>query len=281
MKILVFGKTGQVGSALQRMAGVTAVGRDRADLAQPESCSALIAEMKPDAVINAAAFTSVDKAEDDPSAMVINGAAPAAMARTAALLNIPFVHISTDYVFDGTGAAAWKPQDDAHPVNAYGKSKLAGEVGVRSAGGVYAILRTSWIFSAHGANFVKTILRLTQTRDRLRVVNDQFGGPTPAEAIAEACLAIAGVLARHPEKSGTYHFSGTPDVSWADFARAVYSMTGQNTFVEDIPASDYPTPSARPANSRLDCSSLTAEFGLSRPDWRIGLSNVLNKLKAI
>ncbi len=281
MSILVFGKTGQVGSALQRMADVTAVGRDRADLAQPESCSALIAEMKPDAVINAAAFTSVDNAEDDPSAMVINGAAPAAMARTAALLNIPFVHISTDYVFDGTGVAAWKPQDATHPVNPYGKSKLAGEIGVRSAGGVHAILRTSWIFSAHGANFVKTILQLAKTRDRLRVVNDQFGGPTAAEAIAESCLAIAGVLAQHPEKSGTYHFSGTPDVSWADFARTVYSMAGQNMVVEDIPASDYPTPSARPANSRLDCSSLTAEFGLSRPDWRIGLSNVLNKLKAV
>ncbi len=281
MSILVFGKTGQVGMELQRRADVRAVGRDVADLTLPDACAALIAEMKPDAVINAAGFTAVDNAEDDPAAHLINSAAPAAMARTAALLNIPFVHISTDYVFDGTGAAPWDPQDATYPVNAYGKSKLAGEIGVRSAGGVHAILRTSWIFSAHGVNFVNTILRLAETRDRLSVVHDQFGGPTPAAAIADACLAIAAALIRQPEKSGTYHFSGTPDVSWADFARTVFSMAGKNVFVQDIPASDYPARSSRPANSRLDCSSLEAEFSLKRPDWRAGLSNVLSELKAI
>jgi dTDP-4-dehydrorhamnose reductase len=281
MNILVFGKTGQLGVELQRRADVFAVARDRADLAHPGACKDLIAEMKPDAVINAAAFTGVDKAEDDPLALVINGDAPSAMAEAAASLNIPFVHISTDYAFSGTGTVPWRPLDATDPVNIYGKTKLAGEIGVRAAGGIHAILRTSWIFSAHGGNFVKTVLGLAKSGDRLRVVSDQVGGPTPAAALADACLTIAAALARHPEKSGTYHFSGAPDVSWADFARVVFSMADKNVFIEDIPASHYPTRSVRPANSRLDCSSMTAEFGLSRPDWRIGLSDVLRDLKAI
>lgn len=281
MKILVFGKTGQVGIELQKSANVIAVGRDVADLATPGACANLITDMRPDAIINAAAYTAVDKAEDDPLAYIINGDAPTAMANAAAFLNIPFVHISTDYVFNGTGAKAWSPQDAADPVNAYGKSKLAGETGIRAAGGVHVILRTSWVFSAHGANFVKTMLRLSETREKLAVVSDQIGGPTSAAAIAGACMKIAAELFHKPEKAGTYHFSGAPDVSWADFARQVFALAGKNTRVENIPFSSYPTPAARPANSRLDCSSLDDMFGIARPNWRTGLLDVLLELKAV
>jgi dTDP-4-dehydrorhamnose reductase len=278
MRILVFGKTGQVASELQRHADVIALGREEADLSNPDACASAILTLKPDAVINAAAYTAVDKAEDDQQAFVVNGNAPAAMAKACAALNIPFVHISTDYVFDGSGQGAWLPQDRVNPVNAYGRSKLAGEDAIRAIGGAHAILRTSWVFSAHGNNFVKTMLRLSQTRDMLSIVADQIGGPTPASAIAMACLKIASDLHAGPGKRGTYHFSGSPDVSWADFAREIFVQAGLGTTVQDIPSSSYPTPAKRPANSRLDCSSLFTTFGIERPDWRVGLAEVVKDL---
>lgn len=279
MKILVFGRTGQVATELQRLAEVTALGRVMADLAQPEDCAAAIRQHAPDLVINAAAYTAVDRAEtEEELASVINGAAPGAMARACADLGIPFCHVSTDYVFDGGGVAPRRPTDPVAPCNAYGRSKLLGEEAVRAAGGQSAILRTSWVFSAHGNNFVKTMLRLSETRDTLNVVEDQIGGPTPAADIATALLIMGrAMVAGHA--GGLYHFSGAPDASWADFAREIFAQAGRATGVTGIPTSGFPTPAVRPQNSRLDCRTLEAEFGIGRPDWRVGLSRVLKELE--
>ncbi|OOY02795.1 dTDP-4-dehydrorhamnose reductase [Thioclava sp. F28-4] len=280
--ILVFGQTGQVAQKLQRlMPDAVFLGRNRVDLRGPGAAAEAIREAKPEAVINAAAYTAVDKAEEEEAlAQVVNGDAPAAMAEACRDLGIPFVHISTDYVFDGSGDAPFKPTDPTGPLGAYGRTKLAGEEAIRAAGGPFAILRTSWVFSAHGGNFVKTMLRLSESRERLTIVADQIGGPTPAKAIAEACLAMARELQRAPEKSGVYHFSGSPDVSWAGFAREIFARAGRDVTVEDIPTTDYPTPAKRPLNSRLDCSDL-AVFGLKRPDWKAGLNEVLTELGAV
>lgn len=279
MTLLVFGKTGQVALELaRRVPDAVFLGRAEADLSDPAACAARIAEIRPQAVINAAAWTAVDRAEtEEAAALVVNGEAPAAMARACAAALIPFVQISTDYVFDGTGTEPFAPDHRAAPLNAYGRTKLAGEDGVRAAGGVHAILRTSWVFSAHGNNFLKTMLRLGATREVLNVVGDQTGGPTPAGAIADACLQIAHRLRRAPETSGTYHFSGAPDVSWADFARAIMAGAGLACRIEDIPTSAWPTPAARPANSRLDCTSLSV-FGLDRPDWRAAVAQIIDEL---
>ncbi len=281
--ILVFGKSGQVATELQALLpDAVFLGRDAADLADPDTCAAAIAAHRPEAVINAAAYTAVDKAEEaEPLATRVNGDAPGAMARACAAQGIPFVQISTDYVFDGAGEAPFAPDHPTDPLGAYGRSKLAGEESVKAAGGAYAILRTSWVFSAHGANFVKTMLRLSESRDALNVVADQIGGPTPARAIARACVAIANQLAADPGKSGIYHFSGAPDVSWADFAREIFARAGRKVVVTDIPASDYPTPAKRPANSRMDCRTTEATFGIARPDWKAGLADVLKDLEVI
>jgi dTDP-4-dehydrorhamnose reductase len=284
MKVLVFGQTGQVARELARRlpAGDTAgfLGRDRADLADPEACARIVAETPAEVVINAAAWTAVDKAEaEEAAATVVNGAAPGAMARAAAARGIPFLHISTDYVFDGQGSAAFAVDQPTAPLGAYGRSKLAGEVAVRAAGGAHLILRTSWVFSAHGANFVKTMLRLGRERDRITVVADQIGGPTPAAAIADALYTCArAMVAGQP--GGTHHFSGAPDISWAGFARAIMAGAGLPCEVVDIPTSEYPTLARRPANSRMECGALERAFGVARPDWRQGLSEVLKEIMA-
>ncbi|OUS21468.1 dTDP-4-dehydrorhamnose reductase [Rhodobacterales bacterium 59_46_T64] len=280
--MLVFGQTGQVARELARICpDAVFLGRDRADLSDPAACAAAIRDHTPTAVINAAAWTAVDAAEaEEEAAMVVNGAAPAAMARACADLGVPFVHISTDYVFDGSGTAPFAPDHPTGPLGAYGRTKLAGEEAVRAAEGTHAILRTSWVFSAHGNNFVKTMLRLGTEREALTIVGDQIGGPTPAAGIAAACLAIAEQLIQTPELSGIRHYSGAPDVSWADFAREIFVQAGITCAVTDIPTSDYPTPAARPLNSRMDCANLS-DFGLARPDWRAGLTDVLKDLGAI
>lgn len=279
MKLLVFGKTGQVARELQRLApDATYLGREEADLLDPAACAAAIAAHDADAIINAAAWTAVDKAEtEEAAATVVNGHAPTAMAGAAAAKGIPFLHISTDYVFDGTGDQPFTPDHPTGPLGAYGRSKLAGEEGVRAAGGNHLILRTSWVFSAHGANFVKTMLRLGRERESLNVVADQIGGPTPASDIAGTLLLLAGEL-RDGAKGGTHHYSGAPDTSWADFARAIMTQADLACRIEDIPSSAYPTPARRPLNSRLDCRALLAEFGIHRPDWRPELQNILMEL---
>lgn len=280
MTLLVLGRTGQVATELARHnPEAVFLGRAAADLSDPEACAAAIREHHPAAVINAAAYTAVDRAEEEEAlATVINGAAPGAMAQACAELAIPFVQISTDYVFDGSGTQPFSPQDSTGPLGAYGRSKLAGEDAVRAAGGTHAILRTSWVFSAHGNNFLKTMLRLAQTRDHLSVVGDQIGGPTPASGIAAACLSIADGLRADPGKTGTYHYTGAPDVSWAGFAREIFAAAGQAVTVEEIPTAEYPTPAARPLNSRLDCTTLETQFGIARPDWVAATHDIVKEL---
>ncbi|MES2333746.1 MAG: dTDP-4-dehydrorhamnose reductase [Pseudomonadota bacterium] len=279
MRLLIFGKTGQVARELQRLApDATFMGRNEADLLNPAACARAITATDASAVINAAAWTAVDKAEtEEAAATVVNGAAPAAMARVAAARGIPFLHISTDYVFDGTGDRPFTPNHPTAPQNAYGRSKLAGEQGVRAAGGPHLILRTSWVVSAHGANFVKTMLRLGAERETLNVVADQIGGPTPAAAIAQA-LRNAAQAMTEGAPGGTHHFSGAPDTSWADFARAIMAEANLPCRINDIPTSEYPTPAKRPLNSRLDCRAFTAAFGIPRPDWRQGLKAIVKEL---
>lgn len=283
MTLLVFGKTGQVATELQARAGsfeedMLFLGRDQADLSDPAACAAAIDAHKPSAVINAAAYTAVDKAEEEEAlATRINGEAPGTMARACAALGIPFLHVSTDYVFAGTGTSAWTETDPIAPQNAYGRSKAAGEAAIVAAGGTWAILRTSWVFSAHGANFVKTMLRLSESRDALSVVEDQIGGPTPAGAIAEALLTMLQQM-RTGAKGGLYHFSGTPATSWKCFARETFDLAGRAVTVSGIPTSDYPTPASRPLNSRLDCSALAADFKIEQPDWQAHLAEIVKEL---
>jgi dTDP-4-dehydrorhamnose reductase len=276
--ILVFGKTGQVATELQRQAKVTALGREDADLSDPAACADAIKTHTPGVVINAAAYTGVDAAEkNEEHATLINAKAPGAMATRCAEMGIPFLHVSTDYVFDGSGSAPWRETDMTAPLNAYGRSKLAGEQEISLSGGQWAVLRTSWVFSAHGGNFVKSMLRLSQSRDHLTIVADQIGGPTPAADIAATLLKMAQAM-QDGQRGGLYHYGGQPPVSWADFARAIFAATGKPVTVEDIPTSGYPTPARRPANSRLDGAKLRADFGIAPPDWRRGLADVLNEL---
>ena len=281
MKLLIFGQTGQVARELIAQAEdheVTALSRADADQSNPHACAAIVRDLRPDAVINAAAYTAVDKAEEEEAlSTVVNGETPGAIACACAEIDVPFLHISTDYVFAGTGTAPWSPEDATAPQNAYGRSKLVGEEAVRKAGGIHAILRTSWVFSAHGNNFVKTMLRLSETRDELNVVADQIGGPTAARDIAAALLAILPRL-KDGLGSGTYHFAGQPVTSWAEFAREIFAQAGTATKVHDIPTSAYPTPAQRPLNSRMDCSKLTTDFGIEIPDWRASLKDVLKDL---
>ena len=280
MTVLVFGKTGQVATELARVGGgdVLCLGRDEADLSDPEACAAVIRGTDATAVINAAAYTAVDKAEDaEALATVVNGETPGAMARATAEKGLPFLHVSTDYVFDGTGDVPWRETDKVAPLNAYGRSKLKGEEEIAAAGGAYAILRTAWVFSAHGNNFVKTMLRLSAERDSLRVVEDQVGCPTPARAIADALWRMAGAMSEG-QPGGVYHFGGQPAVSWCGFAQAIFERVGRDVALAGIPTAEFPTPAKRPANSRLDCTALEADFGIKAPDWRAGLDEVLKEL---
>ena len=278
--VLVFGKTGQLARELAaRLPEAVFLDRTAADLGDPAACAAAIAARKPALVINAAAHVAVDRAEEEePLVTTINAEAPAAMARAAADLGIPFLTVSTDYVFDGSGAAPWSETDPVAPLNAYGRSKAQGEAMLAGQGGDYAVLRTSWVFSAHGGNFVKTMLRLSETRDALNVVADQIGGPTAAGDIAAALITMGEAFRDGRGTSGVYHFSGGPDVSWAEFARAIFDRAGRAVHVTGIPTTEYPTPAARPLNSRLDCSRIEQTFGVKRPDWQASLDEVLADL---
>lgn len=293
MRIALIGRSGQVATEVQRQVGskdgLIVLARPEMDLADPDACAAKIHTVDADVILNAAAYTAVDKAEDEePLAHAINAEAPAAMAHAAAARGIPFLQVSTDYVYDGSGTTPWTPDSPAGPLGAYGRTKLAGDLGVIAAAGPHAILRTSWVFSAHGNNFVKTMLRLGREREELNIVADQIGGPTPAADIAAALLRMGDTfLSYRPSGylrtdgsslSGAYHFSGTPDASWADFAREIFRQSGITCEVKDIPTSAYPTPAQRPANSRLDCTNLTETFGIARPDWRKSLAAVLARL---
>ena len=287
MKILVFGKTGQVAQSLQNFATkdiqVEALSRDMSDLRAPDTCAAIIASSNADVVINAAAYTAVDQAEDEEGlATLINATAPEAMARAAALRNLPFLHISTDYVFDGTQQTTWKTSDVTAPLNAYGRSKLAGERAIQKIDGPSAILRTSWIFSSHGKNFVTTMLRLSESRKNVSIVCDQFGGPTPADAIANTLVNMAAQMVADISRirqGEIYHYCGAPMTNWANFARETFRAAQREILVDDVATEEYPTKAQRPRRSYLCCKKLEEDFGISPPDWREYLATALTEIK--
>jgi len=287
LRLLVFGRSGQVAVELGRLAGpglaLHALSRAEADLAEPASCAAAVAACDADAVINAAAWTAVDRAEaEEAAAHAVNAAAPGAMARAAAARGLPFLHVSTDYVFDGAGTQARDEDAPVAPLNAYGRTKLAGERAVAAAGGPHAILRTSWVFAGHGQNFVRSMLRAGAARPQLSVVADQIGGPTPAAAIAAALVTMARAFHAGWGTSGVYHFAGAPDASWHGFAEAIFAAADwlpARPALVGIRSEDWPTPAARPRNSRLDCGRIARDYGIARPDWRAALGPVLAELR--
>lgn len=272
---VIFGQSGQLAQSLAArpdMVGATFLGRAQLDLTNPEQAALRLRELGPSVVINAAAWTAVDQAEKDfDQARVLNAHAPAALAQVCRQLDIPFVHVSTDYVFSGEHGPAWKEDDPIAPVNAYGQSKAEGEAAIMSVGGRIAILRTSWVFSPFGNNFVKTMARLGKERDEVRVVADQVGRPTYAPDLAEACIKMATLLQTRPELAGMYHYANAGHVSWADVAQATFDELARRGVkaaqMVPITTADYPTPAKRPAWSTLDTSKIEA-LGVETPDWR-------------
>lgn len=289
LSILQFGATGQVARELIRQgpaagAQIVALSRADADLAHPEACVDAIARAGAvDVVINAAAYTAVDQAEtDEATALRVNGDAPGAMARACAARNIPLLHVSTDYVFDGSTSGAYGEDAPVNPLGAYGWTKLAGEQAVWAAGGPTVILRTSWVFSAFGKNFVKTMLRLAEQRNELGVVDDQHGGPTAAGDIADALLKVARACADGRGQWGIFHFSGAPVTTWRRFAEAIFERAlppERRPRVRPIRTADYPTPAVRPANSALDCRRIAAAYGIAQPSWESSLERVIEELQ--
>jgi len=270
MKILITGINGQVGSALVRQVKAqghefVALSREQWDMAQsPERGEELVLEAKPDLVINPAAYTNVDGAEDDEAtALKVNADAPRALAKACKQLDIPLFHVSTDYVFDGTKEGPYVETDQTNPINAYGRTKLAGELAVQEETEKHIILRTSWVFSKDGNNFVNTILRLAKERDELKVVNDQFGGPTSAECIAEVLLQLA---TEHKEHWGVYHYSGQPFVSWYEFAKKILEQSIKCRLIKSTPSikscasREFPSKAKRPQNSKLSNYKLKERF---------------------
>ena len=282
LKILISGKTGQVAVELQKhLAGLgelIVLGRDVLDLSQPDQIRAQVRAHKPDLLIIAAAHTAVDQAENEPElAFAINASAPGVFAEEAAALGIPLIHYSTDYVFDGSKPAPYTEDDATNPLGVYGKSKLAGELAIAASGAQHLILRTSWVYSTHGKNFLLTMQRLLQERSELRVVADQIGAPTWAGTIAQSTRALIERWQSGDAAAwGTYHLTASGETSWFGFTQAIAGhLTAQGkacATLEPIPASAYPTPAARPQNSRLDCSKLAREWGVTQPDWEAALS---------
>ena len=285
LKILISGKTGQVAVELQKhLAGLgelIVLGRDVLDLSQPDQIRAQVRAHKPDLLIIAAAHTAVDQAENEPElAFTINAIAPGVFAEEAAAQGIPLIHYSTDYVFDGRKPAPYTEDDATNPLGVYGKSKLAGELAIAASGAQHLILRTSWVYSTHGKNFLLTMQRLLQERSELRVVADQIGAPTWAGTIAQSTRALIERWQSGDAAAwGTYHLTASGETSWFGFTQAIAGhLTAQGkacATLEPIPASAYPTPAARPQNSRLDCSKLAREWGVTQPDWEAALSACL------
>ena len=285
MKVLINGRHGQVSHELQRRLGVLGelivLGRDQLDLAQPAQIRRQVQSVRPDLIINAAAHTAVDLAESEPqTAFAINAIAPGILAEEALALDIPLIHYSTDYVFDGLKAGPYNEDDTPNPLGVYGKSKLAGEQAIKDVQGKHLILRTSWVYSNHGRNFLLTMQRLLQEKPELRVVADQIGAPTWAGTLANSTLAlIEHWQAREVANWGTYHLTAQGETSWFGFAQAIgEALRRQGKPCADlfpIPSSDYPTPAARPLNSRLDCSRLQRDWGVSQPDWQTALRECL------
>jgi dTDP-4-dehydrorhamnose reductase len=287
MKILIAGKNGQVGSCLidileaQTELTFLALGREELDITDPIQVDRIVSEFQPNIIINAAAYTAVDKAEQESElANAINRDGPQNFAHAASQVNAVIIHISTDYVFDGVSAESYTESDVTAPQGEYGRSKLAGEQAVAQACPKHIILRTAWVFGEHGNNFVKTMLRLAKTRDTLGVVADQFGGPTYAGDFAKAIVTISKQIIDGNKAYGTYHYSGFPHVSWHTFAEKIFEIAlEQNVFVQPIQVNpittlDYPTPAKRPANSRLNCDKIHNAFGIKQSDWQAALVRI-------
>ncbi|MBU6958638.1 dTDP-4-dehydrorhamnose reductase [Pseudomonas sp. CVAP len=285
LKILINGQHGQVSIELQRrlkgLGELIVLGRDQLDLAHPEQIRLQIRALRPSLIINAAAHTAVDQAESEPDlAFAINATAPGVLAELALELGIPLIHYSTDYVFDGRKTSPYTETDEPHPLGVYGASKLAGEQAIRAVNGQHLILRTSWVYSNHGRNFLLTMQRLLQEKPHLRIVADQIGAPTWAGTIATSTRAlIERWQLGQPGAWGTYHLTAQGETSWFGFAQAIaeHLQTQHKTCasLEAIPSRDYPTPAARPLNSRLDCRLLQQQWQVSQPDWRDALRECL------
>jgi len=295
LRLVVLGPRGQVGwelmRTLQPLGQVIGLDRQQVDLDQPHTLASSLTHLNPDVIVNAAAWTAVDAAEtQEAQALRVNGEAPGALAHLARSCGALLVHYSTDYVFDGGGTRAWREADPTGPINAYGRTKLAGEHAVSAVGGDWLILRTSWVYGSRGANFVRTMLRLGREREQLRVVGDQVGAPTPARLIAEvtAHAITQAMRERHRDQfeSGVFHLSAAGQTSWHGLAEAIFEqwrgLASERPMrvasVESIPSADYPTPAMRPLNSRLCCEALEARFGLSLPSWQTGLALVLSEI---
>ena len=295
--VLVAGRSGQVARALVEAAPddlrLVALGRPELDLSEPGSIASAVERLSPAAIVNAAAYTAVDRAEaEEDAATAINGRGPGLLARAAREANggagVPIVHLSTDYVFDGSLDRPYREDDPVAPLGAYGRSKLAGERAVAAATPDHCILRTAWVHAPYGTNFVRTMLRLAETRDELRVVGDQRGSPSYAPDLAEAILAALRHMLARPGQSdeeggrGTFHLAGAGETSWAGLAEAVFEVSarhgGPSARVAPISTADYPTPAARPANSRLDVTRFRRIFGVAPPPWRDGVERCVRAL---
>jgi dTDP-4-dehydrorhamnose reductase len=296
MTILLLGAHGQVGWELQRslapLGELRALARQGAgglcgDLADLDGLAATVRALRPAVIVNAAAHTAVDRAESEPElAHRINADAPAVLAREAAACGALLVHYSTDYVFDGSGDTPWTEDAPTGPLSVYGRTKLAGEQAVRQAGGAHLILRTSWVYAARGGNFARTMLRLAQERERMTVIDDQWGAPTGAELIADVTAHAVRQLLQDPRHGGTYHLAAAGATTWFEYANHVLALARQArpamkfvvSELTPIPTSAYPTPARRPRNSRLDTSRLQATFGLRLPPWQDGVRRLLNEI---
>lgn len=291
MRVLVTGREGQLARSLAERASalpglsLQAVGRPGLDLERPESIAAAIAAAAPDVVVNAAAYTAVDQAEDEPErAFRINGAAAGEVAAAARRAGARIIQVSTDYVFDGTGTGAYAESAPTRPLGVYGRSKLEGELSVAEANPDHVVLRTAWVYSAYGRNFVRTMLGAAVRRDELEVVADQRGSPTAAGDIADGIFALVAAWRDRPRLGlgGTYHLAGSGEASWFDFAAAIFEEAGRHGLptaaVKPIRTADWPTRAARPANSVLDSGRFAADFGYRAPPWRQSTAVVVAEL---
>ena len=295
MRLVLLGCNGQVGWELQRslapLGELIALDRHSTqacgDLSNLQSLKQGLMTLKPDVIINAGAYTAVDKAETEPElAFLINAEAPRTLAETANSLGALLVHYSTDYVFNGSGTKPWQENDSTSPLNSYGQSKLTGEQAIQASGCQHLIFRTSWVYAARGNNFAKTMLKLAQNREQLSVVADQWGAPTSAELIADVTAHALRQALFQPETSGLYHLVASGETTWFDFAHKVLSSAEQQDIalktpsasLQAIPTSAYPTPAQRPLNSRLECNKLSTTFNLNLPDWQFGVERMLAEI---
>ncbi|MEZ9768231.1 dTDP-4-dehydrorhamnose reductase [Vibrio breoganii] len=286
MRVLVTGCNGQVGHCLvQQLTSrveLLAVDRAELDITSQNDVETLVSKFKPDFIINAAAHTAVDKAEEEEAlSFEVNCDGPKFLAESAERVGATLMHISTDYVFPGNKDGVYSEDDATGPLGVYGKSKLAGELAIAEKTNKYIILRTAWVFGEHGHNFVKTMLRLGKDRDALNIVGDQYGGPTYAGDIAGALISMMNQLSTDGDSSlyGIYHFSGAPHVSWCEFAEVIFQEAERSGLLDapkvtSITTEMYPTPAARPANSKMDCSKIERAFNIRPSDWRLALKNI-------